>query len=90
MVGVALVQKGAARQVVGQRIGEAPAMIAHQRVDHAQADDLLQTLERAHDQRTVRPGTGIADVEVEAARLGLDGRLAVHGSAVGRDQIPKG
>jgi hypothetical protein len=48
---------------------EAPAVFAHEPVDDRQADRLFKTLERPHDERPVRPRTGIGHIKMIAAGL---------------------
>ena len=43
---------------------KAPALLQHVRVDDRHADQVLEALEAPEDQRAVRPGAGIGDVEL--------------------------
>src|SRR3546814_10701557 len=62
------------------------------------SSDLLQPLERAHDEDAVRPGTGEAGIDMIAARLGLETavqpvailRFLAHESAAARFRVIPG
>src|SRR5690606_15016613 len=47
-------------------------------------DEGFESFELAVDERPVRPGTGVTDVEVEAPRLGTDGPLSIRTRAAVR------
>ncbi len=56
---------------------EGPAVLAHEPVhDRERSIDVLEAFQLAEDQRAVRPRAGPRDVEVVAARLGLEPALA--------------
>ena len=57
-------------------IGKVPALDYVDRMDDRDADGLLQAEEGAIEERPVRPGAGIGDVEMVAARLGLKAAFA--------------
>ncbi len=67
----------------------APAILAHDRVDHGDRDRRLEPLETADDQRPVRPRTRERDVQPVAARLGGEAALAGRPRPpVPRDPVP--
>ena len=78
--GIELVQVAAAvERVAGgaRRRLERPAVLAPSASATTETrDDVLQPLQRAEDQRAVRPWAGQRDVEMIAARLGLEAALA--------------
>src|SRR5262249_14005900 len=63
---------------------ECPALLLETRDGVGDRDRLLELLQRAIDQGAMRPRAAVRDVEVVAARLGLEA-----GRAVGRDAIAK-
>jgi hypothetical protein len=67
-----------------------PAVLGHVPVDDRDINRVLETLELAHDQRAVRPGTGERDVEVIAPGRGRQPAFAGRsGTAVGGDPVAK-
>jgi hypothetical protein len=69
-----LVEARRAVDTVGCRAGKAraehPAFFAHDGMDGVETDGVPKPLQLAHDQSAVRPGTGIGDIEMIAARGG--------------------
>src|SRR5690606_3932367 len=45
-------------------VAKSPAAVVAPRIDDSHADDVLQSLEGAGDDDAMRPGTGVADVEM--------------------------
>ena len=64
------------------RLGEHPALVAHQGVDHRQPDRVLEPLEGTHDHGAVGPRARQRHVKVVAPGLGLEPRGAVGGDPV--------
>src|SRR6185503_10936199 len=58
-------------QIPDTAVVELPAVLQHFRAGVVHRDRLLQSLQRAHDQRAVRPRTGFRDVEAVAAGFHL-------------------
>src|SRR5262249_62336087 len=61
---------------------EGPALRAQPRHGIGDGDGAVELLERAVDQRAVRPRTAVGDVEVVASGLRLEAGGAVGGDAV--------
>ena len=81
-LGVDLVEAGEPVHRVGDapgRLGEHPALLPHQGVDHRQPDRVLEPLEGAHDHGAVGPRARQRHVKVVAPGLGLEPRRAVGG-----------
>ncbi len=67
---------------------EGPSVLTHPPVQRRQGDLALQLFQRPEDQGPVRPGAGVGDIEVVAARLGLEPALAGRPRrAVRRDPV---
>lgn len=52
---------------------ELPSLVEHERVDDAKANHSVETLEGADDQGTMRPGAGIANIEMVAVAIIREG-----------------
>ena len=90
--GVYVPQEGRAEKRVARRAGkigaEGPAVVQHVWMYDGNADHLFQPFERAEDQRAMRPGAGVGDIEVIAPRLGPETAGAGRaGRAVRRDPV---
>ena len=73
--GVELVQELRVDDRVGNHsvaFVERPALAAHEVVDHRQPDHVLEPLELSEDQRAMRPGARIGDVEMVAPGFCLE------------------
>src|SRR5690606_10763532 len=80
--GVDLVQVIAAIKAVAGRAvlpEERPAMLAHEVVHDIDRDHVLELLQLADDQSAMRPRAGERDIEMVAARFGLETALAALG-----------
>src|SRR4051794_41188499 len=64
---------------------ERPAALVPNRIDNGHRNCLFESLELAHDDRSVRPGTGKRNIKMIAAVLGFAGRgpVAFHPIAKG-------
>ncbi len=82
---VEAVERIAGGAVLGQ---EGPAVGAHEMMDDRDGNHVLEFFQCPKDQRPVRPGTGKRDIEMVAARLGLEAARAAFGRpTVNRDPV---
>src|SRR5262245_27260507 len=65
-------------------VAEGPAVLEHQRLDDGDADDLVEPLQLADDERAVRPGAGERDVEMVASGRRLEAGASVGGHPVAK------
>ena len=65
-------------------VGEPPAALLQQPVDHGDVDDRLEPLELADHERAARPRARERHVDVVPPGLGLEARAAVR-----RDELPE-
>jgi hypothetical protein len=72
---------------IGRVAAEFPALAAQAGDRVGDGDGLAELLQRAKDQRAVRPGAAIGDVEVVAAGLGFEARRAVGRDAVAEKAV---
>src|SRR5664279_5774984 len=76
---VDITQKSRRPDRIGVISLEWPAVRTHVRIDDGHADRVIETAQRAGDQRALRPRAGACDVQVITTRANRGDAIAKHG-----------